>query len=398
MSDFDVVIVGGAMTGASLALALANSDSKLKVALIEASDPTSQSSQGFDARAIALSHGSIAQLRRLGIWPHIQNLAEPISRIEVSDKGHAGATEMNAADYGIEQLGAVIELESVGQALQQALHSTSITLFHPDSITELKQQQQLVSLTLASGKQLTAKLVVAADGTFSKTCEQIGLTRTVTPFEQHAIIANIETEQAHQQRAFERFTQHGPVALLPMRPEIGSTRPRMSLVMCVNDQDTQQVLALDDEQFIHRLQQEFGWRLGAITKVGKRSSYPLSLHQRKVSTHHRVVAIGNAAQTLHPIAGQGFNLGFRDVVTLFETLQQADAELGGAKQLLDYRYSRQVDVETTVALTESLVRLFSNNNIPLQASRNIGLFAMDWLEVVKQPFVERTLGWVATRN
>lgn len=393
MTEYDVIIVGGAMTGSCLALALDALEQPLKIAIIEASHPD-QPSSGFDARAIALAQGSIDHLKQLGVWPLIEPYTESISRIEVSDRGHAGATEMSAEQFGIPQLGAVIELESVGQSLMHAIRNSAITLYQPETVSDIVQGIDQVTVQLTSGETLSGKLLVAADGTFSNTCESVGLTRDVTPFAQRAIISNIVTAAPHQQCAFERFTEHGPVALLPMRPQQAG-QSQMSLVLCVNESDADHVTGMDDDVFTDYLQTVFGWRLGRISKVGQRSSYPLSLHRRPISTHHRVVAIGNAAQTLHPIAGQGFNLGLRDVVSLVNLIASNHHDLGAAKQLLAYRHSRQPDADLTCLLTETLVRTYSTNNVLFTASRNIGLMAMDWFPMLQRPFVERTLGWIA---
>ncbi|MBM7037914.1 2-octaprenyl-6-methoxyphenyl hydroxylase [Vibrio ulleungensis] len=395
MTEYDVIIVGGAMTGSCLALALEELKQPLRIAVIEASSGDDEH-PGFDARAIALAQGSIDHLKQLGLWQYISAFAQPISRIEVSDRGHAGATEMTAQDYGVGQLGAVIELELVGKSLINAVKERSIDLYQPDSIKEIVQHQDDVEVFLSSGNHLRGKLIVAADGTFSSTCEQVGLKREITPFGQHAIISNIVTQVSHEQCAFERFTSSGPVALLPMRAE-HPNQSRMSLVLCVNESQVHQVSQYSDQQFIDYLQSAFGWRLGRILKAGQRSQYPLSLHRRHTTTHHRVVAIGNAAQTLHPIAGQGFNLGLRDVVALVRVIACGTYELGCPKQLLNYRKARKADVDNTCLLTHALVTTFSTNNPLISASRNVGLMAMDWLSPVQRPLVEQTLGWVGSR-
>lgn len=393
MTEYDVIIVGGAMTGSCLALALEGLKQPLRIAVIEASS-RDHVPPGFDARAIALAQGSIDQLKQLGLWQYISSYAQPISRIEVSDKGHAGATEMTSQGYGVGQLGAVIELEHVGESLTRALKESSIDLYQPDTVKEIVQHIERVDVVLTSGQHLSAKLIVAADGTFSSTCEQVGLKRDVIPFGQHAIISNIVTQVPHEQCAYERFTSSGPVALLPMRAE-HPNQSRMSLVLCVSESQARQVSEYSDQQFIDYLQAAFGWRLGRILKAGQRSQYPLSMHRRHSTTHHRVVAIGNAAQTLHPIAGQGFNLGLRDVVTLVGEIASEAYELGSALQLLNYQKARKTDVDNTCLLTHSLVATFSTDNILVSASRNIGLMAMDWLSPVQRPLIERTLGWVS---
>ncbi len=386
---FDVIIAGGAMAGATLALALDKlSHGRLSVAVVEAYQPDHDQHPGFDARSIALSHGTVQILTSLGLWQTIAPVASPISHIHVSDRGHAGMTDISKDTLAIDALGYVVELADVGRLYAGLIEqSTAIRLFCPSSVTSVVRQHNQVEVTLNSGEHLQAKMLVAADGAVSTCCEQVGMALAEHDFGQVAVIANVVASEAHQGRAFERFTEHGPVALLPMRDN------RLSLVWCLPPQLAEQVMALDDAAFMAQLQQAFGWRLGAFVKAGKRSAYPLLLRHREQNVSHRFAIVGNAAQTLHPIAGQGFNLGIRDVASLAEELTRGD-ELGCYAQLHRFSQRRAADRQHTITLTSALVHLFSNDLLALRIGRNLGLAAMDNLPLLKSPLLRRTLGVV----
>lgn len=390
MKQYDVVIAGGAMAGATLALAIEHlSRGALRVAVVEPFKAQSDQHPGFDSRSIALSYGTVNLLRHLELWSAIEPFSTPIEHIHVSDRSHAGMTDITKHDVGVEALGYVVELADVGRVYQELLtHSTAIDLYCPDSAKHITRTQENVTLELASGELLNAKLLVAADGAVSQCCQQIGLELSEHDFDQVAVIANIVTQEPHQSRAFERFTENGPVALLPMSDN------RMSLVWCLRPDDAQIVMELSESEFLERLQQDFGWRLGAMQKVGLRASYPLLLRHRKQNISHRFAIVGNAAQTLHPIAGQGFNLGIRDVVTLAEELVKQGEDVGRYQGLIRFSQRREADRNETIWLTSSLVHVFSNDLLAMRIGRNTALAAMDNLSIFKQPLLRHTLGLV----
>ncbi|HAV1353267.1 2-octaprenyl-6-methoxyphenyl hydroxylase [Vibrio parahaemolyticus] len=390
MKQYDVVIAGGAMAGATLALAIEHlSQGALRVAVVEPFKAQSDQHPGFDSRSIALSYGTVNLLRHLELWSAIEPFSTPIEHIHVSDRSHAGMTDITKHDVGVEALGYVVELADVGRVYQELLtHSTAIDLYCPDSAKHITRTQENVTLELASGELLNAKLLVAADGAVSQCCQQIGLELSEHDFDQVAVIANIVTQEPHQGRAFERFTENGPVALLPMSDN------RMSLVWCLRPDDAQIVMELSESEFLERLQQDFGWRLGAMQKVGLRASYPLLLRHRKQNISHRFAIVGNAAQTLHPIAGQGFNLGIRDVVTLAEELVKQGEDVGSYQGLIRFSRRREADRNETIWLTSSLVHVFSNDLLAMRIGRNTALAAMDNLSIFKQPLLRHTLGLV----
>ncbi|MFC1507916.1 2-octaprenyl-6-methoxyphenyl hydroxylase, partial [Pseudomonadota bacterium] len=399
VKQYDVVIAGGAMAGAALAIALnklngnrCDSVRGLRIAVVEAVNPRLDQHPGYDARSIALSLGSANLLDQIGVWPKLANVATPISHIHVSDRGHAGMVRMDAKEMSVDALGYVVELADTGALFHQQLNEQDQTdLYCPATITDISRTQQQVNLTLESGEQLQTRLLVTADGALSSCCKLLGIARSEHDFEQVAVIANITTAIAHQGRAFERFTPYGPVALLPM------SEGRSSLVWCIKPEHQAEVMGWDDTRFLAELQQVFGWRLGQLVKTGQRAAYPLLLRQSQSLVSHRVAVVGNAAQTLHPIAGQGFNLGLRDVMSLAEEivhgLEQGE-DVGCAAMLSRYRQRRTPDREATVAMTSGLVSLFANDSFPLVAGRNIGLMAMSLFDTLKAPLLRRAMGQV----
>lgn len=389
-----VIIAGGGMAGATLALTLSHlTNGALPVHLVEASNPAAVSHPGFDARAIALAHGTTQQLARTGIWQAIADRATPIHTVHVSDRGHAGFVTLDAQEYHIQALGQVVELHDVGQRLFALLRKApGVTLHCPARVAQFDRDPQRVHVTLDTGETLSASLLVAADGARSALGAQSGITRHEQDYHQVAVIANVTTAVPHRGRAFERFTEHGPLALLPMSGN------RCSLVWCHPRDQQQAVLDWSDDRFCHELQRAFGWRLGRIVHAGVRNAYPLALSQADSTISHRVALVGNAAQTLHPIAGQGFNLGLRDVISLAENLADAfndDPDCGRYTVLQAWQQQRQADKAATIGMTDGLVHLFANRWAPLVAGRNLGLMAMELITPARNVLARRTLGWVA---
>ncbi|WP_240478279.1 2-octaprenyl-6-methoxyphenyl hydroxylase [Photobacterium aquae] len=393
MKQYDVVIAGGAMAGATLAIALDTlGGGRLKIAVVEAVEPCLDQHPGYDARSIALSLGSSELLASIGCWQALSDMATPISDIHVSDRGHAGMLHIGAREQAVNALGYVIELADAGKLFHRQLaERESIDLLCPETIEAIERDLEGNILTLASGKRLACSLVVAADGAVSGCCEMLGIGRDEYDFQQIAVIANVTTAEHHQGRAFERFTPDGPVALLPM------SEGRCSLVWCIRPESQAEIMGLDDEAFLARLQQAFGWRLGRMQKAGRRDAYPLLLRCSQRLVSHRAAVVGNAAQTLHPIAGQGFNLGLRDVMSLAEEILRGTAEgldAGHQRILSRYRQRRTPDRDATVMMTAGLVGIFANESLPFVVGRNVGLAAMGWSDVCKAPLVRRAMGQV----
>lgn len=391
MKQYDVVIAGGAMAGMTLALAINKLSSQpLSIAVVEPFLVDHQSHPGFDSRSIALSYGTVNILKSLDLWSDIAPVATAIEHIHVSDRSHAGMTEIDKDELGVESLGYVVELADVGRIYHhKAQQDENVELICPASVSKVDRSIEDVTVHLDNGEQISAKLLVAADGALSTCCQQVGLALSEHDFDQVAVIANISTQKEHQGRAYERFTSSGPVALLPMSED------RMSLVWCLRPEQAERVMALDESAFLAELQTAFGWRLGKLEQVGQRASYPLLLRYRQQNVSHRFAVVGNAAQTLHPIAGQGFNLGIRDVASLAEEIALSPQDPGSYEVLSRFKQRRMEDRQATISLTSSLVHLFSNDYLSLRIGRNLGLAAMDNLPPLKAPLLSRTLGLVA---
>jgi len=388
MKQFDIIIAGGAMAGSTLALALKQKNSSLKIAVVESYSMQGSAHPGFDARSIALSYGTQQLLQQFELWQELSELATPIEHIHVSDKGHAGMTEISCYERDVAALGYVVELADVGRLFTDKLvQKEGISLFCPDSVEEIESEPSAQKIRLSSGEWISGKLLVAADGADSECCRLLQIEQQEYDFQQTAIIANIVVSEAHRNRAYERFTRNGPLALLPM------SEGRMSLVWCQATSEVESTLSLSDEEFLSKLQAEFGWRLGSMEKVGERASYPLLLKKKSKLVHHRFAAIGNASQLLHPIAGQGFNLGIRDIASLVEEVA-CQADPGEYSGLSAYRNRRYQDRKNTIELTAGMVSIFSNEWLPLCAGRNLALSVMDNVPVIKEPLLKRTMGLV----
>lgn len=390
-NEFDLIISGGGMVGATLALLISEYAKKQhqnlpRIAILEAHPLDYGSHPGFDGRAIALSSGSIDLYRDVNIWERLAPFAQNIERINVSDRGHWGQVQINALEYGIPQLGAVVELAHVGREIHQVLSQYHhITLFCPARLKRVQPTQNLQQVVLDDGRKLIGKLLVGADGGSSKVAELMRLDSQQLDFGQSALIANLACNKPHQQRAFERFSEHGPVALLPM------TNDRWSLVWCVPREQQNFWLNVSDEQFLSGLQQVFGYRVGRFEVIGQRDGYPLVLTQRRQLFAHRTVIIGNAAHSLHPIAGQGFNLGIRDAAALANLICHGE-DPGSYQCLHDFQNQRQQDIELTVGLTSALAIGFSSRDKLSVIARNLGLSAMQHCSGLKSTLVRRTLG------
>ncbi|MCE2571008.1 2-octaprenyl-6-methoxyphenyl hydroxylase [Motilimonas eburnea] len=383
--EVDLIIVGGGMVGATFACAVAKFAPHLNMALIDAASPQ-VAHPSFDSRAIALSYGSTQLLKQIGLWSHLSPYTTAIEHIHVSDRGHSGIAHLSAAEEKLDALGYVIELAHAGRELQQQLQGLArLKVYQPDSVKSIVQQSNQINVELTSEQSISARLLVAADGGFSPCRQLLKLQQQTDDYGTSAIIANVVTSEAHDGRAFERFTQTGPLALLPM------SENRSALVWSVANEDLAQYMGLDDDAFKQALQQAFGFRLGAIERVGERVSYPLTLTQSPEPVSHRSVLIGNAAHTLHPVAGQGYNLGLRDLFVLAKVIA-GHKDIGGFACLDEYWQYREQDHQRTITMTDLLARTFANQYEPLVWARNGVLHLMDTCRVFKQPLSEQALG------
>jgi 2-octaprenyl-6-methoxyphenol hydroxylase len=402
MKQFDIIIAGGGMVGATAGLALA--ELGLSIALIESVSPEQPNSTSFDQRAVALSEASVRIFKSLGVWQSIQPFAESIKQIHVSDKGKFGFTRIKAQDYSLDALGEVIPLDQTGPILWQLLSQRSnVQLFSGYDLVNIDSSNEKAALNAqakvtveiinkidASSVQLAGQLLLGADGTFSSVAKMAAIDSQTRDYQQHAIITNIATEVDHQNRAYERFTASGPLALLPL------TQNRMSLVWCKKADEYQDLIAADDQSFIRQLQHEFGYRLGQITKVGQRVHYPLNLKVVPKPFKPGILLLGNAAHTLHPIAGQGFNIGLRDVAALADSIeiamQSSDSDFSSENFLQGYQKSRQQDWNSTISATDWLVRIFSQSFMPLVFARDKAMNITNKIPFFKQQLAYAAMG------
>jgi 2-octaprenyl-6-methoxyphenol hydroxylase len=390
LTHCDVAIAGGGMVGLSLAAALA--DLPLDVVVIEPVAPDAADQPSFDARTTALSGGSRRVLEGIGAWQAVATQATPIRRIHVSERGVFGFARLSAEEQGVAALGYTIENRLLGRALRERCAAIARLTLCQAAARELSVGEDALRIVTDQGQELAARLVVAADGAQSQVRSAIGIDATVSEYGQHAVIAHVDTERFHDYTAYERFTASGPIAVLPI------AEGRSAVVWTLAPDAAARALALPDAAFIGELQLAFGLRLGRFTRVGLRQSYPLALTRSGRQSGPRAVVIGNAAQGLHPVAGQGFNLGLRDVATLAEVLADAITEHGpavdpGSGQVLErYTRWRQPDRQAVIRFTDSLVRGFGYPFAPLRAARATGLLLFDLLGPVKREFARRTMG------
>lgn len=390
-SDYDILIIGGGLVGASLACALGGQ--ALRVGLIEARPLTIGAPAHYDERSIALSYGSRLIFDALGLWPRLAPQATPIHRIHISNRGHFGATRLNARDEGVEALGYVTPARVIGTVLAERLAQfANIELLCPAQLTQLTLAEDAATVDVmmdGSSQQLRARLIVAADGANSAVRESLGIQTRHWGYDQTAVIANITPEKFHEHTAYERFTDSGPLAMLPLQAQ------RCGVVWTVRSGDADAVMALDDAQFLARLQARFGQRLGRLLTVGARQAYPLTLVRARASVRARLALIGNAAHSLHPVAGQGFNLGLRDVAALADTImdaQRGGIDIGDRAILQAYADARGRDQRGVIAFTDGLARIFANPLAPVALARNLGLIAVDLLPAGKHFLTRRTMG------
>ncbi len=391
MAQYDVIIVGGGMVGASLACAL--SGQGLRIAIVEAVRPGVRDEPGYDERAITLAYGTKRIFSGLQLWDQLADAATPIHRIHVSDRGHFGMTRMERSEEGLPALGYVVPARVIGQVLNEAVsRQQDVDYRCPASVTAVSRSGDEVHVDIIQDEKpetLRARLLVAADGANSAIREQFGIDTVESDYGQTAIVTNVTPQLPHRNIAYERFTDTGPLAVLPM------TEQRCAVVWTVASERADEVMALDDAAFLAGLQERFGYRLGRLEQVGRRQAWPLKLLQATESVRERLALVGNAAHTLHPIAGQGFNLGARDIAVLAEVLVEAvhRGEDPGTLEVLN-RYGdwRQADHQRVTVFTDGLARLFTLPLPALGMARTAGMLALDLLPPAKRLFTRMTMG------
>ena len=389
---YDLLICGGGLVGASLALML--KPLGLHVALIEAVKFAGAGHPSFDERTTALANGSRRIFEAIGVWPLLQRAVTPIQRIHVSDQGRFGFARLSAQEQGLSALGHVVPNWQMGAAIVQRLQEEQIEVLAPARVVQLSDATDRRTVTVemqGQVHQLSAKLIVAADGAQSMLREAAGIASSNSDYGQTAIISNALTQRFHEHVAYERFTPSGPLAVLPL------SDARVGLIWTVSNEFAPTVMSWSDAEFLSHFQTEFGFRLGRLLKVGTRHAYPLALIRAQQHHASRLVVMGNAAQMMHPIAGQGLNLGLRDAASLAELLADAQRahsvfDSGADKLLAEYAAWRQQDSKRIVAFTDTLVRLFSQRVGLVKLARNAGLLAFDLLPSAKDAMAQLSMG------
>lgn len=399
MKDTDVLIVGGGMVGVTLALLLAR-EPGLDITLVETisfpplePDAPLPYRPSFDARNTALSRRTVATYRELGLWDDMQQHATPIHEIHISERGHFGMSRLVAEEEKVESFGQVIENAWMGLVLLRALkRCANVTVRDGVTLTGIHQQATHVTAELKKGDEtfvLNAPLLVAADGATSPCRQMLGVNATTTPYDQVALVTTVATHLPHNHVAFERFTESGPMAVLPL-PE-----DRRAVVWTLPAGTEQPLIDCSDEEFLAQLQAAFGKRAGRFVKTAKRFAYPLALTVAQTQAQPRAVILGNAAHTLHPVAGQGFNLCLRDCLALTDRIAQRHREggdIGDFALLRDYENARIDDQHNVTSFSDRLVRGFSNNTPGLTLARNIGMVTFDLLPAAKQALARYAMG------
>jgi len=390
--DYDLIIVGGGLAGNGLALALRHTG--LSIAVIEALSPAQLAASSAGDRALALAAGTVNMLAQWGVWQAVAEQATAIEHIHVSDRGHFGKTRLSARQQKVAAFGYVIVARDIESHLVEKVAEAGITRLSPCRLMGLMSGPDAINVSLKRGEEplnLTAKLLVGADGGQSSVRRLLDIAQEVVDYRQTALVTTVKTQKPHHNTAFERFTPSGPLALLP----VGK---RLCSVVWTRSTEAAEALLLGSEaDFLRELQACFGYFLGELSLAAPRRLFPLALIRAGRMSSGRAVIIGNAAHQLHPVAGQGFNLGLRDVAVLADMLNNAvqqGQDIGSAELLRTFASARSLDHDRVIRFTDGLVKLFSNDWPPLAAARNIGMMALDHLPFAKDVLAGRAMGLV----
>lgn len=389
MDNTDILIAGGGLAGVSLALLLCH-HTDFSVTLVEAVElpPPGDTpfTPSFDARGTALTQGSLLTYQQLGLFDAIMENAAPIDLVDVSTRGYLGRTQMQAAEEGVAQLGAVIENRRLGRILLQALYAQPrIQLVMPNKVAQATRLESGYHVTLDDGQEAQCRLLVVADGARSHTRELLGISAHHDHTGEAALTANIAIDKPHQGRAFERFIKSGPLAFLPLPDE------RMAMVWTGRNSVIDELAALPEAELLARVQEESQLLDISVTRIGKKVAYPLILTQTAAQAIPYAVVVGNAAHTLHPVAAQGFNLTLRDLANLAETLAGA-AHPGKLSVLQQYVDKRQVDQAVIKRFSHLLPDLFRVQFGPFAHARQLGLVGLSVLPGLRHKLARRAMG------
>ena len=405
MSDYyDIVIAGGGMVGVSLALQLgAILPPDTSVLLVE-SVPMPADINGsapdyhpaFDARSTALSYSSRLIYEQMQVWTGLQEWLCAIESIHISSRGRFGSTLLKAGDHGWPALGYVVENAWLGRALVHQLHRQGrVEVRSPAKVEKATLSGAGISLQL-DGEQsdINAELLLVADGAGSQLREQLGVAVNEKAYRQHAVVANVASSEPHRSCAYERFTDEGPLALLPLLPASGGEH-RSALVWTLAPEQARHMCDCPQEEFLQTLQARFGYRLGRLLQVGERHEYPLTLVQSSEQVRQGVVVMGNAAHALHPVAGQGYNLALRDVAELGRVLAEGIAtglRPGDLAMLQRYQRRQQSDQDRTIQFSDRVPALFMHGDPLLGLGRDLALAGLDFMPALKREFVRYAAG------
>ena len=384
-----MAVVGGGMVGASLAAALIGTG--VRLLLVEAVPFGADTQPSFDERNTALGNASRRIFAGLGVWETLASEAAPIRAIHVSDAGRFGSARLVAQEQGIDAFGYVVPNRRIGAALRGRLaRAADLLLRVPGQVEDVAIDTAGAHLQVSSAgrrEAVTARLVVAADGAHSQVRSAAGIEAAVEDYEQVAVVANVACDTPHGGIAYERFTPAGPLAVLPLADGA------LSVIWACRRDDAPRVLALDDAAWLGELQARFGWRAGRFVRAGRRGSYPLRLTRAASPVATRTILIGNAAQALHPVAGQGFNLGLRDAAMLAEVIAGSAGDVGEAALLERFAAWRARDRSGVTRFTDGLVRLFGDERFGVGLLRNLGLLLFDLTPPAKSALARVSLGF-----
>lgn len=389
--QYDIVIVGAGLVGSCMACALATTS--YKVALIDSQPITNlkNTTSINDGRSIALALSSKYMLSALGLWDRLDANATPIKNIHISDQGHFGATRLSSKRYEVESFGYLVPAKNLVLALESFLRTNSnIDRLQPFNVSNVSQDVNSVTVH-GEAKVIKAKLLVAADGVNSVIRNKLGIECNVKKYKQTAIVGSIKSELRHKQTAYERFTREGPLAFLPRQNNC------CGFIWMCPSATADEYSALPNAQFLNKLQKAFGQRLGKLSQLSRRYTYPLSLSVSQHRTQQRTVLLGNSAQTLHPIAGQGLNLAIREIAELMEILTSAgNAMVTIEDKLKEYESKRQPDITKTIKFTDRLNFLFTVDFPILSQSRGLGLALLGAIPLLEEKIVRQNLGESST--
>jgi 2-octaprenyl-6-methoxyphenol hydroxylase len=385
-------------------------ESDKSILLIEEFSIDDQNQPSYDERTVALTYSARQIYRAMGVWDDVLSKeAEPIKDIHISNRGHFGQTHLSHEDSNTEALGYVVPTRAIGKELWDRLSTSSVTdIICPGTVLNISQDEEFCRVELSTDDKkvsLTSKLLILSDGGRSGLSDSVGLSVDNVAYSQSAVLSIVKTDRTHNGRAYERFTSEGPLALLPMTSfekesenlnrfdSPGKTSSRYAVVWTTENAELKSRMALGDDEYIDSLQETFGDRAGNFSTPSERKSYALKRSSTNSPNNGRVLLLGNAAHTVHPVAGQGFNLGLRDVAALAELIHRADSkDVGDENMMNQYRESRLAESQKVEKFTHSLVSLFCDQSPTVSLFRNLGLSAIEYCPPVKRFLLQKTMG------